>query len=70
MQRTLIREKEIALNHADCQASEVYFSKAKFEKEHGSMFYEVEFYKDGMEYEYTIDAATGEILDFELEEDD
>ena len=34
------------------------------------MFYEVEFYKDGMEYEYTIDAATGEILDFELEEDD
>ena len=66
----LEQAKAIALNHAGCQASEVHFSKAKFEKEHGSVIYEVEFYRDGIEYEYKIDATTGEILEFDSEEDD
>ena len=66
----LEQAKIIALNHAGCSASDVQFSKAKMEKEHGSIVYEVEFYKDGMEYEYKIDAATGDILEFEAEMDD
>ena len=40
------------------------------EKEHGSTIYEIEFYKDGMEYEYKINAGTGEILEFDSEWDD
>lgn len=66
----LEQAKAIALSHAGCTSQEVQFSKAKFEKEHGSIFYEIEFYKDGMEYEYTIHAVTGEILEFETEMDD
>lgn len=62
--------KEIALGHAGCTAGEVQFSKAKYEKEHGNAFYEIKFYKDGIEYEYTIHAASGEILEFETEADD
>ena len=34
------------------------------------MVYEVEFLASGMEYEYTIDAYTGEILEYESEWDD
>lgn len=69
-QVSLEEAKAIALNHAGFQASEIHFSKAKFEKEHGSVVYELEFYKDGAEYEYTIDAATGEVLEFDSDMDD
>lgn len=62
--------KSIAASHAGFSVSEVSFSKAKLEKEDGSIIYEVKFYKDGMEYEYEILAATGEILKFDSEWDD
>ncbi|MBS1333149.1 MAG: hypothetical protein HP049_01610, partial [Clostridiales bacterium] len=50
----LERAKEIALSHAGLSAGEVYLSKAKFEDDDGVKVYEIEFYKDRMEYEYTI----------------
>ena len=62
--------KSIAANHAGFSVSEVSFSKAKLEKGDGNIIYEVKFYKDGMEYEYEILAATGEILKFDSERDD
>ena len=62
--------REIAAVHAGFSAAEVNFSKSKLEHEHGTMVYEIEFYKDGMEYEYEIDAATGEIVKFDSEWDD
>ena len=34
------------------------------------MVYEIEFYQNGMEYEYEIVAASGEILKFESEPED
>ena len=34
------------------------------------MVYEIEFYKDGMEYEYEIDAKTGDIIEYNSEWDD
>lgn len=64
------RAKEIALSHAGLSAGEVYLSKAKFEDDDGVKVYEIEFYKDRMEYEYTIHAATGRILEFDAEYDD
>ena len=62
--------KSIAVSHADFSVSEVSFSKAKLEKEDGNLVYEIKFYKDGMEYEYEILAATGEIIKFDSEWDD
>lgn len=39
--------------------------KCKLDHENGRLVYEVEFIAGGMEYEYDIDAATGEVLKFE-----
>ena len=64
------KAKSIAAGPGGFSVTDVVFSKAKFEKDHGSMKYEIEFYKDGMEYEYKIDASTGEILEFDSELDD
>lgn len=62
--------KAIAAGHAGFSVSDVSFSKAKLEKDHRLMVYEIEFYKDGMEYEYEINAETGEIIKYEVDEDD
>ncbi|MBR4743101.1 MAG: PepSY domain-containing protein [Oscillospiraceae bacterium] len=60
--------KRIALNHAGKSADEVVFEKAKREKDDGSWIYEVEFFVEGVsEYEYEIDAVTGEILEEDVE---
>ncbi|MCM1256221.1 MAG: PepSY domain-containing protein [Roseburia sp.] len=64
------KAKSIAAEHAGFSVSDVIFSKAKLEKDHGNMTYEIEFYKGGMEYEYEINAQTGEILEFDSEWDD
>ncbi len=59
--------KEIAARHAGFAASEVRFSKAKLDRDDGRTVYEVEFYKDTTEYEYTIDAAAGTILEYDID---
>ena len=59
--------KEIAAAHAGLSKEEVFFTKA--ELEHGRSEYEIEFYHDRIEYEYTIDAATGAILEYKSEYD-
>lgn len=64
------KAKEIAIGHAGKTVSDVNFSKAKLEKEDGVKVYEIEFYVSHMEYEYTIDATTGEILEYDAEWDD
>ncbi len=62
------KAKSIALNHAG--VSDVTFEKAKLDRDDGKTIYEIEFYKDNMEYSYEIDALTGQILDHEKEYDD
>ncbi len=64
------KAKSIAVSHAGFPVSEVTFSKAKFENDDGYMVYEVEFYKDGKEYEYTIEASEGTILEYDSEWND
>lgn len=64
------RAKAIALEHAGFTEDEISFSKAKLENDDGYTFYEVEFYKDRMEYEYKINAATGEIMEYDMDRDD
>lgn len=62
------KAKRIALKHAG--VSDATFTKAKLEKEDGVCIYEIEFRKDGVEYEYEIDAVTESILEFDMEKDE
>lgn len=62
------KAKSIALKDAGFSASQVTFTKVKLDKEDG--VYEVEFRKGKTEYEYEIDADTGEILESDSEYDD
>lgn len=62
--------KSIAVKHANMKETDVIFSKVKLDKEDGVMAYEIEFVKDGMEYEYTLEALTGDILEYDVERTD
>ena len=59
--------KNIAVTHAGVSLDMVTFKKAKLENDDGRTEYEIEFCCDGMEYECTIDAANGTVLDYESE---
>lgn len=59
------KAKAIAVKHAGFQTSDVTFSKAKLENDDGSTEYEIEFYKGTTEYEYKIQAVTGDILEYD-----
>ena len=59
-----------AISHAGVNAESAYDLSVELENEHGRAVYEVEFKADGYEYEYEIDASTGEILKFDKEKDD
>ena len=67
---TLEAAKAAALSHAGLQESQVWDMKAEMDYDDGRLEYEVEFKSGGMEYEYTIDGVTGNILSFERETDD
>lgn len=54
--------KNAALAHAGLTADQVTVSRVDFDMEDGRMVYEVEFWAGDVEYEYDVDAATGEIL--------
>jgi uncharacterized membrane protein YkoI len=63
--------KQTALDHAGFTADQVRFSSAKLDNDNNEKpEYEIEFYVGKMEYDYDIDAVTGEILDFSKEYDD
>ncbi len=60
--------KSKALAHAGLSASQVNFIWVKQDWEDGRRVYEVEFYTDDyQEYDYEIDARTGEILSFDYD---
>ena len=59
--------RAICLDHAGCTADQVTFSEVELDENNGMTIYEVEFYKDGVKYEYTLDAFSGEILEYEWE---
>ena len=54
------RAKEIALNHAGLTASGVTFVRSYLDWDDGRAQYEVEFYANNTEYDYDIDAITGD----------
>lgn len=54
-----------APDHCKAPADGVYFEKAKLERDDGRTYYEIEFKFGTAEYEYDIDALTGEIISFD-----
>lgn len=59
--------KAAAYAHAGVSSSDVTFAKTDFDSEHGVMVYEVEFYAGNVEYEYDINAQTGEVVKYAQE---
>ena len=59
--------KQIALRHANVSESDAVYMQVKLERDHGRDEYDVEFYAGNTEYDYEIDAATGEILSFDYD---
>ncbi len=70
-QSTLIGEDaalSAALSHAGVSASDASKTKVKLDRDDGVYVYEVEFTVGWLEYEYEIDAASGSILSFEIDD--
>ena len=63
------RAKEIALNHAQLNESDVQFAIAQVENDDGGAEYEIEFYSGRTEYDYTIDAVSGNIIEYDVDYD-
>lgn len=63
------RAKQIALDHAGVSESDTTFVMAKQDYENGVAVYEIEFYvaSTGSEYDYEIDATTGEVRSFDYD---
>ncbi|MCI9143370.1 MAG: cell wall protein [Lachnospiraceae bacterium] len=57
-----------ALSHAGLSASQVRKLEADYDYDDGIALYEVEFEYGNYEYEYKIDATTGEILEYEIDD--
>jgi uncharacterized membrane protein YkoI len=62
---TVEQAKEIALNHANLTSNQVTFVKNELDFDNGVKKYDIEFYYENKEYDYEIDANTGEILSYE-----
>lgn len=61
------KAKEIALEHAKLSASDVTFIHTELDWENGRRVYDVEFYSGNKEYDYEIDAKTGEIVSYDYD---
>lgn len=60
--------RKAALDHAGLAESEVTFIRSHLDWDDGRQVYDVEFYtSDYTEYDYEIDAATGEILSYDYD---
>ena len=57
--------KEIAANHAGVAVADLTFHSVSLDRDDGRRVYDVEFYSGSTEYDYEIDAATGDILSYD-----
>ena len=66
---TLEQAQEIALNHAGFTPDQVTNLHGDFDVDDGVPEYEVEFFQDGWEYSCTIHADTGDVLEYDKDND-
>ena len=64
---TVEKAKEIAVAHAGVSPSRV---ECEFDRDDGRYVYEIEFKVGRYEYEYEIDAQSGEVVKYDKEYDD
>jgi len=64
------KAKEIALNHVGLTSDQVRFESVELDTDDGLKVYEVEFEKGNKEFEFEINALTGQIIEFDSEIDD
>ncbi len=64
------KANQIAFAHANVVVGSVEELETEMDFEYHKMIYEIEFKYNGMEYEYNIDATSGEIIEFQSEYDD
>lgn len=69
VQLTKQQALDIALKHAGVSQSDVRMTKVKQDYEHGKLVYEIEFRIGRTEYEYEIDAYTGDIRKYDMDND-
>ena len=69
-QKTIPKRKamNIALRDAGLKRGQVNIVKNHLDRDDGMLEYEIEFYKGNMEYEYTVDAVSGAILEKDFEQ--
>ncbi len=63
------KAKSIALKHASLSASEIAQFEWEMDFEHGVMVYDIEFTCGGYEYDYEINARSGEVIQADRERD-
>ena len=61
--------KKKALERAGISADGVVFDRVELDRDDGVWLYEVDFRKDGNEYDVDVKADTGEVLNFETEKE-
>jgi uncharacterized membrane protein YkoI len=61
---------DAALSSAGISRSQASGVRAEYDSENGFIIYEVEFTSGGIEYEYKIDASTGNVISYEKEKAD
>ena len=64
---TIDQAKEIALKHSNLTSDEVSFIKAEKDMDNGIEKYDIEFYYNNKEYDYEINAANGEIINYDYD---
>ena len=62
--------EDIALEAAGLTREQVRFDRTELDRERGKLVWEVEFHREGNEYDYEIDAYSGEILKQKSQPDD
>lgn len=61
------RAREIVLNHAGLSLSDVRFTKTELERDSKRTEYEIEFFYGATEYDYEIDAVSGDIIKYDTD---
>ena len=61
--------KTIVLNYAGLTADQVTFTKCHEDRDDGRMVYEIEFYANGIEYDFDVDIYSGRITESDRDYD-